>query len=276
VIPTIAVLRLAVHAGTAPSPRAPPRGAAASTETGCSRSVYSHSEARQNGRSFPWQPTAFRRPAPTPALTRSALGASIPRLIRPGLQPGCARPEWIQSHEENLSAQRAAPQAHPRIPRPHGDRKRSRGHSRPSRQGPASTDTVVRPRRAGSRLARLTRSQRLRTPAEFRRVFAEPVRAGDRHVTVLARANGRDHARLGLSAARRHLRRSVDRNRFKRIVRESFRAHQGSLAGLDVVVLARGAAAQADARELRASVDRQWGFIRRRQAATSRQPGTHG
>jgi len=93
---------------------------------------------------------------------------------------------------------------------------------------------------------------------------------------VLARANGLDHARLGLSAARRHLRRSVDRNRFKRIVRESFRAHQDSLAGLDVVVLARGAAAQAEAGELRASVDRQWGFIRRRQAATSTQPGTHG
>jgi ribonuclease P protein component len=49
-------------------------------------------------------------------------------------------------------------------------------------------------------------------------------------------------ARLGLVVAKKHLKRAVDRNRFKRLVRESFRSHQEQLAGLDVVVLARNGA----------------------------------
>lgn len=86
-------------------------------------------------------------------------------------------------------------------------------------------------------------------------------------MTVLARTNDLDHARLGLAAAKRHLRRAVDRNRFKRIMRESFRAHQDELAGLDLVVLARRDAVRADRRQLRASIDRQWQVIRRRLAS---------
>lgn len=116
-------------------------------------------------------------------------------------------------------------------------------------------------------MASLARSQRLREPAEFRRVFARPVKAGDAMVTVLARVNGRDCGRIGLAVAKRHLKRAVDRNRFKRIVRESFRAHQHELAGVDVVVIARAAAVRADRRALRASIDRQWRILRRRLAS---------
>ncbi len=125
--------------------------------------------------------------------------------------------------------------------------------------------------------ARFGRDRRLRVPAQFRRVFADPVKAGDRHVTVLARTNDTGSARLGLAASKRNLRRAVDRNRFKRLVRESFRAHQGRLAGLDLVVIARRDAASAERRQLRASIDRQWSIIRRRADARGETTkGNHG
>ena len=58
--------------------------------------------------------------------------------------------------------------------------------------------------------------QRLHTPAEFGRVFAEPARSSDRFFTVLARPTGRSAARLGLTVARRVAKRAVDRNKLKR------------------------------------------------------------
>ena len=107
-------------------------------------------------------------------------------------------------------------------------------------------------------------------------MFADPVKAADRNVTVLARPNTSGPARLGLAAAKRNLPRAVDRNRFKRIVRESFRAHQERLAGLDLVVIARRDAATADRGALRASIDRQWSIIRRRCGAGGEMKGSHG
>lgn len=97
--------------------------------------------------------------------------------------------------------------------------------------------------------------QRLHSPAEFGRVFAEPIRSSDRYFTVLARSSGRSIARLGLTVSRRSAKRAVDRNRLKRLARESFR-QQGALPAWDFVILARAGAAHAERRALRASLDR--------------------
>src|SRR5690606_12677704 len=45
--------------------------------------------------------------------------------------------------------------------------------------------------------------------------------------------------RLGLVIAKKNVRRAVDRNKVKRIARESFRHHRAELDNLDIVVLAR-------------------------------------
>nr|VFJ44213.1 MAG: ribonuclease P protein component [Candidatus Kentron sp. DK]VFJ64417.1 MAG: ribonuclease P protein component [Candidatus Kentron sp. DK] len=86
---------------------------------------------------------------------------------------------------------------------------------------------------------RLPRHLRLRRKRDYARVFAEPFRSSDRTVTVLAIANGRDIPRLGLAISKRWLSRAVARNRIKRLIRESFRAHQDRLRGWDVVVISR-------------------------------------
>lgn len=80
----------------------------------------------------------------------------------------------------------------------------------------------------------------------------------DTHLTVLARQNGLDHARLGLAISKRMIKTAVGRNRVKRQIRESFRHHQTQLAGLDIVVLSRNAAAQASNLELRNSLQAHW------------------
>jgi len=75
---------------------------------------------------------------------------------------------------------------------------------------------------------------------------------------VLVRPNHGQPARLGLAISRRQARRAVDRNRLKRLVRESFRRHGDLLHGLDLVVMNRPGAQQRDNRELFRSLELHW------------------
>jgi len=83
------------------------------------------------------------------------------------------------------------------------------------------------------------RLHRLLTAKDFSRVFKQSTKQSDRHLTLLGQANSRDYARLGMAVPKRQLKRAVDRNRIKRLIRESFRQHQAQLRGLDIVVLVR-------------------------------------
>ena len=58
--------------------------------------------------------------------------------------------------------------------------------------------------------------------------------------------NQHGHARLGIVVGRKALPRAVDRNRFKRLVREQFRKVAAQLQALDIVVQAQGKLALAD------------------------------
>lgn len=60
-----------------------------------------------------------------------------------------------------------------------------------------------------------------------------------RYFAVRARPSELPIARLGIIAARREIRRAVDRNTCKRIARASFREHKEILRGVDVVVVCR-------------------------------------
>ncbi|MFP4130518.1 MAG: ribonuclease P protein component [Thiohalospira sp.] len=111
------------------------------------------------------------------------------------------------------------------------------------------------------------RRHRLLDEADFRHVFqqADPPRSSDAYLTLLARPdNGLDHPRLGLAIGRKVTPRAVGRNRIKRLARESFRAEQSRMPPVDVVVLARPAAAAADNATLRASLARHWKRLRQR------------
>lgn len=81
---------------------------------------------------------------------------------------------------------------------------------------------------------------RLLTPSQFKTVFDGATRkVSGPYVLLLAKANTSDQPRLGLVIAKKSVRRAVDRNKIKRIARESFRLNKSELGNLDIVVLAR-------------------------------------
>lgn len=88
--------------------------------------------------------------------------------------------------------------------------------------------------------ARYPRGLRLLTAAQYQRVFKRcEHKANDRLMSVLAVANRLDYPRLGLAVSIKAAGNAVRRNRIKRLIRESFRLHQGLLTGLDLVIVVR-------------------------------------
>jgi ribonuclease P protein component len=106
--------------------------------------------------------------------------------------------------------------------------------------------------------ATFPRSRRLLKPDDYRRVFSEGRRSADSLFLVLAIPSGLSQARLGLAVSKKNSRRAVDRNRIKRLIRESFRQHQQELAGLDLVVVSRQGITGGDNKVCFASLSRHW------------------
>ncbi len=117
-----------------------------------------------------------------------------------------------------------------------------------------------------------SRSVRLLKPDEYSRVFKNPERSSDRYLTVLAvnreeslidnsglaaekQASG---PRLGLASSKKNAKRAVDRNRIKRLIRESFRQNRCKLPAIDLVVMAKPVAKNADNQQIFQSLEQHW------------------
>ena len=105
---------------------------------------------------------------------------------------------------------------------------------------------------------RFGRQQRLVQADDFTRIFDKPERRADKFFTILYRETGQPAGRLGLAISKKRARRAVDRNRIKRIIRESFRHSQAGLAGKDIIVLARDITAETDNGSLFLSLQNHW------------------
>jgi ribonuclease P protein component len=110
----------------------------------------------------------------------------------------------------------------------------------------------------GARTQGFPRAVRLTGPAQYRRVFSDAKRVSDAGFTLLVRENGGPGPRLGLAISRKCARRAVDRQRIKRIIRESFRRHRGQIAPVDIVIMCRAAVLEWDNERIRSSLDRFW------------------
>lgn len=112
---------------------------------------------------------------------------------------------------------------------------------------------------------RFARQQRLTQASEFKSVFVDPcVKQGDANMLLLGRKNNHNTPRLGLAVAKKQIKHAVARNRFKRLIRESFRQHMDMLKDLDVVVVARAGATTKTNQELREIVDRNWHILKKK------------
>ena len=122
--------------------------------------------------------------------------------------------------------------------------------------GARAVDTVAPP-------LRFPRTRRLRTPADFKRVYAQGRRISNEFFTVNMLPNDLSLPRLGMSVAVRTMGGAVGRNRLRRMIRESFRLNQSLLPAIDIVIGVRSASRAAPAAELRSSLEQLWRKLRR-------------
>lgn len=112
------------------------------------------------------------------------------------------------------------------------------------------------------------REKRLLTPRQFKAVFDSPSgKAPGKSVLLLARNNELDHSRLGLVIGKKSVKLSVERNRLKRQIRESFRLNQDNLVGWDIVVVARKGLADLQNAELAHQFGKLWKRLARSKPA---------
>ncbi len=84
-----------------------------------------------------------------------------------------------------------------------------------------------------------SRSSRLVHAQQYRQVFALNFRLRDDCITLLIGEHCGNQSRLGFAIAKKQVKRAVDRNRLKRLIRESFRLHQHELPDVDIVIMVR-------------------------------------
>lgn len=94
------------------------------------------------------------------------------------------------------------------------------------------------------------KSHRIRTTAQYKRVFAVQQRLFSRFFVLFYRKNQSGHPRMGMVVRKRNIRHAVVRNRIKRVIREVFRNQQRDLPPMDMVFLIKPEAGKASKQEL--------------------------
>ena len=65
-------------------------------------------------------------------------------------------------------------------------------------------------------------------------------------------------SRLGFAVAKKQVKHAVDRNRLKRLVRESYRKHQSMLPDIDLVFMVRKSILQLDNKTIHLKLEETW------------------
>lgn len=99
---------------------------------------------------------------------------------------------------------------------------------------------------------------RLTSKPQFDAIYASGRRLDDRFFGLRVKPNGLEFPRIGLAVAVKTAGNAVQRNRLRRLVRESFRLARHELPAVDIVVAAKFPAAEAPPATLRASLATLW------------------
>jgi len=103
------------------------------------------------------------------------------------------------------------------------------------------------------------REARLLTGSDFKRVFDKAIyKVSDQNLLILARPSLTEQPRLGFVISKKNVRHAVNRNRVKRIIRESFRLNRQNLPACDLVILARKGVDQLDNEAIHRLISKSW------------------
>jgi ribonuclease P protein component len=100
---------------------------------------------------------------------------------------------------------------------------------------------------------------RLLGAADYQPVFKNArYKVSCQYILILAVSSTVQHPRLGLVIAKKNIAKAVERNRVKRIFRESFRHNQRLLPALDIVILARSGLGTLDNEHVLKNIEKLW------------------
>ena len=106
---------------------------------------------------------------------------------------------------------------------------------------------------------------RIRCAADYKSVFDGALfKVHQPHFLFLAKLTEQPNSRLGLVVAKKKVRRAHERNRIKRLARESFRLHQAQFnADIDIVVMPKLGIDAITNQELHQQLDFAWQKLQR-------------
>ncbi len=112
------------------------------------------------------------------------------------------------------------------------------------------------------------RAFRLLNASDYDTVFANSqYKVANRHFLILASNQNKTGSRLGIVVAKKNIPLAVQRNRIKRLLRESFRLRSESCKQLDIVVLVRKGADKLRNPEIFESLQNLWRDLASKQSA---------
>ncbi len=112
-----------------------------------------------------------------------------------------------------------------------------------------------------------TPAQRLVHKPQFDAVYQQGSKLGDSCFLVLIKPNDVNFARLGLSVSARTVGNAVNRNRIKRVIRNSFRLAAAQLPAVDIVINTRPGAREASNAVIAERLSQHWKNVVKRCAA---------
>lgn len=111
----------------------------------------------------------------------------------------------------------------------------------------------------GERLPlRFKRISRLTQPNDFKLVFTKPSKISRNDLVILYKPNQVKYSRLGIIIRKQYVKLSHNRNRIRRIIRESFRHQQHDLDSVDIIVLLRSVKYVLNGQQLRDDINYLW------------------
>ncbi|MBA3536746.1 MAG: ribonuclease P protein component [Tatlockia sp.] len=100
------------------------------------------------------------------------------------------------------------------------------------------------------------KTRRLLKKSDYDYVFEQAKKIATPEFIILHRANSLGYSRLGLALSKKAIPKAHDRNRIKRLLRETFRIRE--LPAFDVIFLARQGVAKVENKTLIAGLDIIW------------------